>query len=212
VLAAIRDVFGDPLWRQSSGRAEREAAIDRRLEIARSTGPWWGLADIAILSERPLVARLDDEGRPHSLDGPALAWGDAFEVYAVHGVVLDPNLIRDPATITVADIDSESNVERRRVLVDLFGPERLVREGGANVVHEDETGRLWRRELDRGGPPWRRRDEPVVLVEVTNSTPEPDGSVRTYFLRVPPDTTTARAGVAWTFGLGAVEYRPAVES
>jgi hypothetical protein len=59
---------------------------------------------------------------------------------------------------------------------------------------------------------WQRRDEDVVLVEVTNSTPEPDGSVRTYFLRVPPTTTTARAAVAWTFGLGEVEYRPSTET
>ena len=212
MLASIRDVFGDPLWRHKDGRNERVGAIDRRLEIARSTGPWWALADIAILSERPLVAKLDDEGRPHSMDGPALAWGDGFEVYAVHGVILDPGVIRDPSKITVTNINSESNVERRRVLVDLFGPERLVREGGATLVHEDETGRLWRRDLDRGRAPWQRRDEPVVLVEVVNSTPEPDGSVRTYFLRVPPTTSTARAGVAWTFGLGAVEYRPSTET
>ena len=50
------------------------------------------------------------------------------------------------------------------------------------------------------------------MVEVQNSTPEPDGSIKTYFLRVPPATRTAREAVAWTFGLGAVEYRPAAES
>jgi len=31
---------------------------------------------------------------------------------------------------------------------------------------------------------------------------------RTYWLRVPPDTGTAREGVAWTFGLSAEEYEP----
>ena len=46
------------------------------------------------------------------------------------------------------------------------------------------------------------------MVEVRNSTPEPDGSRKTYFLRVPPTVRTAREAVAWTFGLGAVEYRP----
>jgi hypothetical protein len=50
------------------------------------------------------------------------------------------------------------------------------------------------------------------MVEVVNSTPEPDGSRKTYFLRVPPTIETAREAVAWTFGLGAVDYRPAVES
>jgi hypothetical protein len=71
-------------------------------------------------------------------------------------------------------------------------------------VHRDETGVLWRVEFDD--------DEPLVMVEVINSTPEPDGSRRTYFLRVPPDTETAREGVAWTFGLTAEEYQPLAQT
>jgi hypothetical protein len=67
-------------------------------------------------------------------------------------------------------------------------------------VHRDETGILWH--VDLPG------DEPLVMVEVVNATPEPDGTRRTYFLRVPPSTRTARAGVAWTFGLTEEEYRP----
>ena len=50
------------------------------------------------------------------------------------------------------------------------------------------------------------------MVEVINSTPEPDGSRKTYWLRVPPTTQTAREGVAWTFGMGASEYVPSRES
>ncbi len=50
------------------------------------------------------------------------------------------------------------------------------------------------------------------MVEVLNSTPEADGSRKTYFLRVPPATQTAREGVAWTFGLRADGYLPAMES
>ena len=61
------------------------------------------------------------------------------------------------------------------------------------------------------GPRWWR-DEPVAMVEVVNSTPEPDGSRRTYFLRVPPSMRRAREAVAWTFGMAGHEYRPAQES
>ncbi len=53
---------------------------------------------------------------------------------------------------------------------------------------------------------WRidlANDEAVVMVEVLDSTPEPDGTHRTYWLRVPPSNRTAREGVAWTFGLDA---------
>ena len=52
------------------------------------------------------------------------------------------------------------------------------------------------------------KDESIVMVEVVNSSPEPDGTFNVYFLRVPPSTLTAKAGVAWTFGLNEDEYQP----
>jgi hypothetical protein len=79
-----------------------------------------------------------------------------------------------------------------------------LEEVGARPLHRDATGVLWRIDLPN--------DEPVVMVEVLNSTPEPDGTTRTYWLRVPPTTSTARAGVAWTFGLTEAEYHPARET
>lgn len=57
-----------------------------------------------------------------------------------------------------------------------------------------------------------RRNNAIVFVEVLNSTPEPDGTIKTYWLRVPPDTLTAKAGIAWTFGLTADEYNPEVQT
>ncbi len=208
VLAAARDVFGGFLWRHAAGRDAHEAQIETRLELARSAGPWWALEGLAIVSERPLVVRTDDRGRPHCAHGPAIAWPDGLEGHAWHGVTVEPWVVTDPARIIVAMIDAEQNVEVRRVLVERFGEERLVREGGAKLVHEDETGRLWNRQIDR----WSSRHETLAMVEVRNSTAEPDGSRKTYFLRVPPSMTTAREAVAWTFGLGTVEYRPAIET
>jgi hypothetical protein len=211
ILAAARDVLGGTLWRHRAGREARVAVIDARLELARSAGPWWALDGLAIACERPLVIRRDDQARFHSADGPAVAWSDGTALYAWHGLRVDARVILHPETLTVADIDDEDNAEVRRVLVERFGPERLVREGNAFLVHEDETGRLWRRVF--AAHQWGSgRDEPVVMVEVTNSTPEPDGSHRTYWLRVPPGTMTAREGVAWTFGMGAAAWRPAAET
>ena len=91
-------------------------------------------------------------------------------------------------------------VTNRRVMLEHFGFERYLRESGAKKQHTDEYGTLWRVNIPG--------DEPLVMVEVINSTAEPDGSFRTYFLRVPPQTSTARAGVAWTFGLSEQDYAP----
>lgn len=85
-------------------------------------------------------------------------------------------------------------------MLEHFGYDRYLEESAAEPVHRDETGVLWRVPLPG--------DEDVVMVEVVNSTPEPDGTHRTYWLRVPPSTRTAKDGVAWTFGLGGEEYAP----
>ncbi len=188
--------------------ASRSAlTVERLLAIAGSAGPWWALDGLAIVSERPLRLALDGRGLLHSADGPALAYPDGFALWADHGVSVPDWLVTDPERLAVGHIDAEENAEVRRVMIERFGAERLVREGGATLLHEDAAGRLWRRELPGG-----RWGDPVVMVEVVNSTPEPDGSHRTYFLRVPPTTRTATAAVAWTFGMGEAEYRPARET
>lgn len=95
-------------------------------------------------------------------------------------------------------------VAERRVMIERFGADRYLQVSDAKLLNEDDYGKLWRVEIED--------DEPLVMVEVLNSTPEPDGSVRTYHLRVPPETRTARAGVAWTFNVPEELYVPAVET
>jgi hypothetical protein len=80
----------------------------------------------------------------------------------------------------------------RRVMVERYGLSRYLADSGAKMLHEDELGELYRADV--------ADDEPLVMVKVLNSTPEPDGSRHTFFLRVPPTITKARDAVAWTFG------------
>ncbi len=209
--AAVESVLGLPVLLPRDGSTEHRERLALRLQLARAAGPWWALDGLAIVSERPLTASVDADGRLHAERGPALAFGDGFTIHAWHGVTVEPRGDRgagdrSPSRRSTA----KRNAERRRVLVERFGFDRLVREGHGSVRHEDETGRLWERPMGRID--WWRQDEPLVVVEVQNSTPESDGSRKTYFLRVPPHTQTAREGVAWTFGLTADEYAPAVET
>ena len=92
-------------------------------------------------------------GRPSMTVGASTAswarpWlvGDGLEVWAWHGVQVDAQVVdASGARSRSASIDAERNIEVRRVLIERFGEERLVREGGAKLVDEDDTGRLWRR-------------------------------------------------------------------
>jgi hypothetical protein len=172
--------------------------------LAMSCPLWLPRRDVCLFSDRPELYAFDEEDRPHGLTGPAIRYRDGFALYAAHGVRVREQIIMRPDTITVAEVDAETNAEARRVMIDRMTPERFLRESGAQPIHADETGELYRRELVG--------DEPLQLVRVVNATPEPDGSKKIYWLRVPPDVTTAREAVAWTFGLQAGEYVPEKET
>jgi hypothetical protein len=113
-------------------------------------------------------------------------------------------VVLHPERLAARQALTERNAEVRRVMVERIGHDRFITELDLRPVHQDETGSLYRVGL--------AEDEPLVIVHVTNATPEPDGSRRRFFLRVPPEMERARQAVAWTFGLPEREYRPLEES
>ncbi|WP_433078332.1 DUF6745 domain-containing protein [Dactylosporangium sp. CA-052675] len=172
--------------------------------VARSAGWWWPYANVAILTDRPDAVHRDNVGRLHAADAPALHYTDGYALHAWRGMPIPSELVDRLGRLTYRQIAGERNAELRRVMLEHFGYERYLREAGAHRVSQDETGTLWRLNFSD--------DEPLVMVEVVNSTPEPDGTSRVYWLRVPPTTRTAREGVAWTFGLTEAEYRPLIQT
>jgi hypothetical protein len=193
----------------------------------------------ALVVGRPRVATFDDQARLHNATSPALMFADDRPLHYWHGVEIPAALIEHSEAITAERIKAETNLEIRRVMIERMGAERFVAGMGAQRVHADETGTLWRVELT---PPLHikelfARSNYVGLtaaerqaiealpehqstiqqgdvwqaVEVINSTPEKDGTFKRYFLTVPPEMRTAREAVAWTFGLTAAQYQPQVE-
>lgn len=172
--------------------------------VAREAGWWWPYENLAVLSERPTALHRDEAGRLDCGDGPAVGYSDGFGLYAWRGMPVPGEFLDELVSLTPERIRSEENAELRRVMLEHYGYDRYLAESGAQPLQRDETGILWRIALPD--------DEDVVMVEVVNSTPEPDGTYRTYWLRVPPTTRTAREGVAWTFGLTAPEYEPVAQT
>ena len=182
-------------------------------ETEKLTGLWlqaqhagWYLPhqNICWVSERHNVLRCDDRGRIHSLSGPAIAYPDGWAIYAVHGVLVPEDVIKSPKSVTVKRIESEQNSEIRRVMMGVYGESRFLLDSGAQEVGRDMCGTLYRKEI--------AGDEPLMMVRVLNSTPEPDGSFKPYFLRVPPTVRSAEEAVAWTFGKESKQYSPLHES
>jgi hypothetical protein len=165
---------------------------------------------LCFATDKPSRIVLDERRRPHNMEGPALAFADGFKAYAVEGVALDRRVVEDPDHITADLINNARNAEVRRVIMQIYGPDRFLRDGHAQLLQEDECGELYEVAIPSmlSGP----RGEPLVFVRVKNSTPEPDGTYKYYILRVPPRVRTAREAVAWTFGLREDQYSPAHET
>jgi hypothetical protein len=87
----------------------------------------------------------------------------------------------------VAEIMAQGNAEVRRVMIDLYNDGdrgKFLRDSKAVVVHADVDELGLPRRLLRIDLPG---DEPIVQIELTNSTPEPDGTRKLYYLRVHPE-------------------------
>ncbi|MBX9692115.1 MAG: hypothetical protein K2Z81_07010, partial [Cyanobacteria bacterium] len=172
--------------------------------LSRNCGWWWTFEDVCIITERPMNLFLDAEGRLHNDFGPSLEYADGWSIFSRHGSFVPERVIEFSSRKNLREIEREQNTEVRRHLIELYGLEQFLKDSEAVIIDEDECGSLYRRDLIA--------DEPIVVVKVKNSTAEPDGTFRWYFLRVPPEISTAREAVAWTFGLNVNDYAPEVET
>jgi hypothetical protein len=191
-------------------RPDYAERLDLLAALARCTGPWWPYPDVCVMTERPVRFEIQPQSSGserswlvlHSLDGPALAWRDGFAIHAWHGAQVPERYNTGEAT--AEDWLDEENAEFRRLIAERMGYAWLLDQMDAQKIASDEYGTLWRIPSRRG-----RGEEDVVLVDVVNSTVEPDGSQRRYVLRVPPDQRVPRDAIGWTFGLAPGSYQPA---
>ncbi|HEY9717787.1 MAG TPA: hypothetical protein V6C69_09985 [Trichormus sp.] len=165
------------------------------LQLLQSCSAISGTAKMCLICDKPVSITTNDEGDVHSSSGPAVVYPGDFEASAWNGTIIPGDIVIKADTISVERINSEPNIEIRRAMIDLYGVGRYLTDSAAEVIHRDEYGVLY-------------KQNSIVIVEVTNSTKEPDGSNKKYFLRVPPHIKRAKAAVAWTFGLREEEYQP----
>lgn len=212
---------------------EQNRRLALRERLARACFGVITLNAVEIAIQHPREMHFDNNPSPrlHRTDGPALLFADGYAVYAVHGIRLTPELGAKMAagTLTATEIRDEKNAEVRRVLVADYNRRTggaYLRDIGATVVHEDKDPLGLPRRLLRIE---QEGDEPFLAIEVTNSTPEPDGTRKLYTFRchpelrplpVPgirkeygqPQAMTCHNAIASTYGYTGDEYQLAVET
>ncbi len=178
-------------------RFETEALEGHRL-LGMNAGWVVPHEHVCWLSERHCKLSFDAGGRLHGPSEPALAYPDGWTCYAWKGIMVPADVIARPERITLDRIDQERDIFVRRCLIEILTPQRFIEMGGAARLAQDETGTLWHKTW-WAGDAW-------AAVEVVNGTPHPDGTYQRYFLQVPPEIRSARAAVAWSYGMSEAQY------
>ena len=177
-------------FREVVGLTSQTEKLAGLIEHAKHGGWYLPYQNICWLSERPSLLARDTNGRLHSLTGPSVLYPDGWAIYAVHGVRVPEYVIARPQLISIGGIKDEANAEIRRVMIERYGYERYIND--ANLTKVDEcaanhgliglrTARLF-------------RDGDLAVLDVLNSTPEPDGTTRRYAIPVDPRAYDGRAG------------------
>lgn len=197
-------------------------SLDNHCTLCRSCGAFYPFRSSCIVVDRPEIISLDEGGRLHAETGPAVKFRDGYSLWSWRGVRVPEYVIEQPSEITIKKINEEDNTEIRRVMIERYGWDRYLNDAGMEMISEDTDilgcpRRLWHKDIG---------DEfPLRLVEVVNSSPEPDGSFNKYFLQVPHETVgmpnemdngtplnTPQSAIAWTFGMTVDEYKTQIET
>ncbi|MGR6318923.1 hypothetical protein Q2K19_31375 [Micromonospora soli] len=59
-------------------------------DVALAAGPWWPFANVAVMSERPSLLRVNGHGQLHADEEPAVVWPDGSQMWARDGVARAP--------------------------------------------------------------------------------------------------------------------------
>ncbi len=215
---SFRGLSGDTHWTafyqffQEEGMIKSEF-FDRWMQFMRS-GMWDGilLKGIAVIYGRPEKIVFEPAGdrqgedrvrRLHCLTGPALTWGDKYNLYYIRGVQVHPNYVNKPQSITAKDIVDQQNVEVRKAMIELVGMERFLKLFNAKLVDQDTDAagmprQLWKVTVD---------DETRTILEV-----ECPSKRDKHYLMMPADCTSCANAVAWSFGFQVPDYLPDAEA
>lgn len=136
-----------------------------------------------------------DNGQIHGIAKDYDGMNNLIEEKAYfRGVKIPKDIYFYPERIKVEQIITESNVEVRRIMLELMGYEKFLTQMPHRVVHKDGEYALIRIY-------WHKQEESIMLVKVKCSS-----SGAWYTLRVPPNMKTCKEALAWTFNVSPEEY------
>lgn len=187
--AACRDILGLDLGEKKEDFALIYDNIDSQVVV-------WMNTDFCLASERPVVLKLDEEGRMHGEDGPAIQWSDGYGQYFWHGTAIPKEWIENRHNLDPTIALTHEQIEQRRAAAEIIGWRKVLEKLSPRVVDKDSDpmiGELLEVDLpDSPGSRFLR-----VLC----------GTGREFVLSVPRDMKTALEANAWTYNMDPNMFR-----
>ena len=145
--------------------------------------------NIAVLSEKPEIIKVNAAGKIHCDSGPCVRYRDGFSVYGLNGVRVTQEIVETPSDqLSAALILTEKNAEIRREIVRKIGTERLCRDLNAQSIDKEGTYELLLLDLKDG------RHRPYLKMK--------NPSIDTWHVEgVHPDCKTVDQALAWRNGV-----------
>lgn len=169
--------------------------LDGLISVSKTCGWVSVFGDLAVVQERPLHIKFDEQNRLHSENGPAILFRDTFSIYAWHGTRIPAEWIRDKSLDAKTALTLD-NIEKRRVACEIVGWINILKELNAKVIDKDDDatiGTLLRVNIPDIG------DEQFLKVLC--------GTGREFAIPVPPNVKTALEANAWTYGIEPEKLR-----
>jgi hypothetical protein len=142
--------------------------------------------DIAIICDRPIHLRFDNQNRLHAEGEPAIEYADGYSLYSYHGVTLPEKYGKiHPQQWEAQWLLTETNAELRRVLIQGIGYSRICQE--LQAIELDNWAEYTLLKIDNNID-----IEPILLLKMTCPS---TGFI--HVLRVPPSMMSAREAIRW---------------
>src|SRR5690606_30386185 len=71
--------------------------------------------NVCCISDRPLSIIRDEQFNLHNESGPAIEYLDGWQLWYIHGIAVDEQIILRPETQTIEQIDNEENADVRSI-------------------------------------------------------------------------------------------------
>ena len=170
-------------------------------QLALHSGPRIMHPEFCMISDRPVVLKVDDRNRPHCEDGPFCKWSDGSAIYAWDGVFIPKWWIEEKHRLTPEIALHWENIEQRRIACTILGWDKITKDLDGVTIHTDDDPHIGQLiEVDM--PDIGKEKFLKVLC----------GTGREFMLPVPKEMRTAREANAWTYGLAEKDFAPEVRT